>query len=724
MIDKFTWIDMYQELANALSGWQARQGELIDFLEILRAQKHTITSLQDKNRDGERFLLREIDPFTFFGVFNRQIRDDQRIEILVRIKQHFQLQSPVPSDFRGVPVLNNLKSWLFSNLAHRTTDDVPRLWRVFSLALQPDAPHNRQFLQAFDDAQSVRGVNINLTMGLFWIRPHTFLSLDGNNRSFLGVDLPTGGLTAKFYVAFLNDTVKREIPFPEISFAAWEAARKDKGSGSGDKKAKPKLKGLKDDQSYWLVGAYWDDKDPQDQTKRLLEEGIWENGYDEKFSDEVKSMKVGDKIAIKAAFTQRKNLPFDSQGRTVSRMDIKAIGTIVANRGDGKIVEVEWDPDFQTKSWYFYTARTTVWKLRTEKSYNHHHLSRQLIDFVWAGKDQDYGYFCALWWKSKEGKTLTLVPKPGIVDTPEIGDPALISNPYSIDDVLAAGVFLEEMQLQKILERLRSKKALILQGAPGVGKTFVARKLAYALMEEVAPDRLEMVQFHQSYSYDDFVRGYRPLEGKPGTFSLQDGIFFEFCRKAEANPDEKYVFIVDEINRGNLSLIFGELLMLIEADKRGNEFAVPLVYRKEHEPRFSIPSNLYLIGLMNVADRSLAMVDYALRRRFAFFMLQPQYRSPIFKQWLADRSMQKELIDLITLRMIALNDEILADPLLGENYQVGHSYFCPKGDDFAALDRTWYIGIVETEIAPLLKEYWFDNPARANEAIAKLLASP
>ena len=163
--------------------------------------------------------------------------------------------------------------------------------------------------------------------------------------------------------------------------------------------------------------------------------------------------------------------------------------------------------------------------------------------------------------------------------------------------------------------------------------------------------------------------------------------------------------------------------MLIEHDKRGPEFSVPLVYRKgADEPRFYIPQNLYLIGLMNVADRSLAMVDYALRRRFAFVSLKPQYESELYRRWLAERSMKPALIDLIVERMTLLNQEIKADPLLGENYQIGHSFFCPKGDNFASLDKKWYQGIVRTEIVPLLKEYWFDNQNKAEEAERRLLA--
>jgi 5-methylcytosine-specific restriction enzyme B len=240
-------------------------------------------------------------------------------------------------------------------------------------------------------------------------------------------------------------------------------------------------------------------------------------------------------------------------------------------------------------------------------------------------------------------------------------------------------------------------------------------------MEEIDLTRLEMVQFHQSYSYDDFVRGYRPLPGQAGSFGLQNGVFYDFCHRATQDPDREHVFIIDEINRGNLSLIFGELLMLIEADKRGPDYAVPLVYRNEDEPRFFIPSNVFLIGLMNVADRSLAMVDYALRRRFAFITLRPQFESNLFQEWLLARSLPKEIVDLITSRMSTLNRGIKGDPLLGENFQIGHSYFCPKGDNFAELDHTWYAGIIETEIAPLLKEYWFDNAQKADESIQNLL---
>src|SRR5690606_1428410 len=185
---------------------------------------------------------------------------------------------------------------------------------------------------------------------------------------------------------------------------------------------------------------------------------------------------------------------------------------------------------------------------------------------------------------------------------------------YTLDDALD-GLFLSRDQFTYILDQLGRKRNVILEGPPGVGKTFIAKRVAWALLGEKDPSRVEMVQFHQSYAYEDFVQGWRPAEA--GGFDLRNGIFYEFCERAAGDdPERPYVFIIDEINRGNLSKVFGELLMLIEGDKRGPDFAIPLTYSRAREERFYVPRNLYVLGMMNTADRSLAMVDYALRRRF------------------------------------------------------------------------------------------------------------
>jgi len=696
MTDKFTWIPIYKELADRLVDWESRQTELIAFIQELRSHGLKVTPINDQDDQGVTLHLQEIDPFTFYGIFNRQITSIERISILREIKKKFDLTSPLPEDFDGIPVLNNQRSWFFSYQYRRQKNDISKLWRVFYLALEDVAIDSPSFREAFDQALKIWGVAINLTMGLFWIRPEKFLNMDRINREFLGIKLPSNGLSFNFYINTLKSVLERGKPLPEISYDAWLT--------------KDNLKGdLPPENDYWLVGAYWDG---EDQTKRFLSEGIWQNGYEDKYLSEVRSMKVGDRIAIKAASTQKHDLPFKARNHTISKNTIKAIGIVVSNRGDGQTIEVEWDTSFKPKDWYFYTSRNTIWRLKLDEGYQHIEYSQKLFDFIWKDIPQDYKWFLGKWFGDED------TTKP----TGRTKQPETEPKPYSIEDIVAEGVFLEEQEITKVLNRLRMKKNLILQGPPGVGKTFIARKLAYALMEEIDDERIEMVQFHQSYCYEDFVRGYRPLADDGGKFGIQDAVFYNFCKKARQDPDRDYVFIIDEINRGNLSQIFGELLMLIEADKRGPRYAVPLMYCRPDEARFFVPTNLHIIGMMNLADRSLAIIDYALRRRFAFMTLTPKYDSHIFRDWLQERKMEPGLIDLIVNRMNALNQEISSDSLLGGNYMVGHSFFCPKGIDFSSLNRSWYDGIIETEIVPLIKEYWFDNSDRAKELQERLLA--
>lgn len=280
-------------------------------------------------------------------------------------------------------------------------------------------------------------------------------------------------------------------------------------------------------------------------------------------------------------------------------------------------------------------------------------------------------------------------------------------------------LFIGEPQFDQMYKALVEKRNAILQGPPGVGKTYIARRLAYAMIGTKDESRVEMIQFHQSYSYEDFIQGFRP--NSKGQFDLKNGVFYQFCRKAQRDSENRpYVFIIDEINRGNLSKIFGELMMLIEPDKRGKEFAIPLTYSQTTDERFFIPNNLYLIGTMNTADRSLAMVDYALRRRFRFIALEPEFKSLKFKSYLEDHGANTTLIQKIIDRLTALNNEISGDTKnLGSGYKVGHSYFCLVDDTKA--DESWYRGVIESEIVPLLKEYWFDDEEKVGSLRNMLL---
>ncbi len=275
--------------------------------------------------------------------------------------------------------------------------------------------------------------------------------------------------------------------------------------------------------------------------------------------------------------------------------------------------------------------------------------------------------------------------------------------------------FISEADFLQTVALLKRKKNIILQGPPGVGKTFIARKLAYEIMQEVKDANIEMVQFHQSYSYEDFIQGLRPTQ--KGGFDLRDGIFYSFCQRALAHPDRPFFFIIDEINRGNLSKIFGELMMLMEADKREEKFALKLTYAEDEEDRFYVPSNLYIIGTMNTADRSLAIVDYALRRRFAFITLQPDYGDN-FRSFLSSKGLTAPMVEHICSAITKVNGKIREDINLGEGFQIGHSYFCTftTNED----ENKWWNEILSFELKPLLEEIWFDDSATVTEVFKQL----
>ena len=268
---------------------------------------------------------------------------------------------------------------------------------------------------------------------------------------------------------------------------------------------------------------------------------------------------------------------------------------------------------------------------------------------------------------------------------------------YTKDDFLEE-VYMSEADYNQISAVLMNKKNIILQGAPGVGKTFAAKRLAYSIMGEIDESRIEFVQFHQNYSYEDFVMGYKPAGDG---FELKYGIFYRFCQKAANQPDKDFFFIIDEINRGNMSKIFGELLMLIEKDYRGTK--ATLAY---NGLSFSVPRNLYIIGMMNTADRSLAMIDYALRRRFSFFDIEPGFDSDGFIQY--QNSLNNETLNELVSRVKDLNKEIASDKSLGKGFCIGHSYFC--GRDVCTDD--WLHAVVNYDILPMLNEYWFDEPGK------------
>lgn len=310
-----------------------------------------------------------------------------------------------------------------------------------------------------------------------------------------------------------------------------------------------------------------------------------------------------------------------------------------------------------------------------------------------AGKDEEGSFIWKLRDELSEALNETDLNDVDLYVQEVPGDKTAIE-PYSKKDFLEE-VFMTEQKYDRLVSVLRNKKNIILQGAPGVGKTFTAKRLAYSMMNVKDDNRIEFVQFHQNYTYEDFVMGYKPVEDG---FDLKFGIFYRFCQKASNHPEKDYFFIIDEINRGNLSKIFGELLMLIERDYRDTQ--VTLAY---NDRKFSVPSNLYIIGMMNTADRSLAMIDYALRRRFSFIEMEPGFDTEGFIQY--QKRLNSETFDELILKIKDLNTEIARDRSLGKGFCIGHSYFCQKD----VCTDEWLKEVVDYDILPMLSEYWFDD---------------
>ena len=793
----FTWTDLYQELADKVLSFRNDRTAFVQLVE---------KSYKDANLEyklyWEGHYFADLDPFTFFGTFNKGIADKNRIELLRQYKNNFGLSKDVPSEFTGIPVLNNMKAWF---MADQQGEQMETYWDLFETAIKYADGDKLEDL--FDKAVTYEGTRWNITMGLFWIRPFSFINLDGNNRDKLKADglfdgeFPTGTEYLKLCNDLLSQMDTDSFPysnFPEFSSQSWVASSPEKVSNAAFLKwFGPLIKALRD-----LGGS----ASPQDARQKIIDnEKLSEDDISQtrgksnvnKFENEVAWAR---NYLVKAGYIDKsvKGVwSLTDAGKTVdmttelaSSIFLKGVKGNKKSKSSGSD-DVLMDKDINTVTYWIYSpgnnadkweefykegimaigwneigdlssydskeamkqamkakidptrpytmAAHATWQFANEmkpgdvvfaKKGMYLVVGRGVVesDYIYDANRDEYVNIRKVRWTHKGEwqhpgqavmKTLTnITPYTDYVeklnslfDTGDIDDVEKeeIEYPVYDEEKFLSEVYMDKQQYDTLTGLIRNKKNVILQGAPGVGKTFAAKRLAYSMMGVMDKERVMMVQFHQSYSYEDFIMGFRPTETG---FTLKKGAFYDFCKAAEIDSENDYFFIIDEINRGNLSKIFGELFMLIESDKRGVE--LKLLYADE---KFSVPENVYIIGMMNTADRSLALMDYALRRRFAFFDMKPGFDTDGFREYKEGLNSSK-FNNLITC-VERLNEVIKNDDSLGEGFCIGHSYFCNLKDT----SNQTLAGIVDYELVPLLKEYWFDEPGKAKDWTNSLRSS-
>ena len=692
------------ELASALLPYKNNRSELIAKLKTIFADAGMNFPFKERGKE----VYEDICPFTVFGSFNKGITNANRIALLEQFAKQFSIKAAVPTEFDGIPVVMNLSAWFFAYKENRGEHDIDNLWDLLEKAIaysdEASTDNKNAFIAVYDTVIKQKMIKWNITMGLYWARPYTFINLDSTNRAFITdvdnmphyfttifSDINKGLPDGRNYL-FMCEQAKNALnqkeyeyhSFPELSYYAWKSNQLGKTEETTTTTVDSNIK----ETNYWIYSpgdnaSMWDE---------FYKSGIMGIGWDDVTDLKGFSSKEEIKDFMKKVYDPSYSYKNNAHCLWQFANEIKVGDVIFVKKGMHKII----GKGIVTSDYIYDTSRSTYKHIRK-------------VDWQNKGEWEHPGQAVM--------KTLTNISAyPDYVQkllalfaedtSEEVSEQKEIKYPlYSKDDFLNE-VYMDEDTYNTLTELLEAKYNVILQGAPGVGKTFAAKRLAYSIMGQKDTSRVAMVQFHQSYSYEDFIQGYRP--SKDG-FELENGTFYKFCKEAEEDNERPYFFIIDEINRGNLSKILGELMMLIEKDKRGEK--IKLLYSNEW---FTVPQNVRIIGMMNTADRSLALMDYALRRRFAFFDFAPAFSSEGFKNYLAEKNSQK-LESLITA-VESLNNTISSDESLGDGFRIGHSYFCTDDE----VTDEWLKSVVEYEVIPLIKEYWFDEPTKVRDWSATL----
>lgn len=706
---QYSWPRFFMELADKLLAFKDDRQALIATLRQVYAEIGMALPTLDSGG-----IPKDIDPFTVYGLFNRGLTDKKRRAVALGIGGALGVEAPLHDDFVGVPTLINFNATLYDQ-ACRGDGDIERLWDLFTVALayadRPTEQTGAAFCHAYDAVLKQRYASWNVTMGLFWVRPYAYVNLSKLDRWFLrlpdrmppDVNAEVSQLASPpgaFAYLALRDRVLDAMSsgayeyktFPELSACAWrvsEQVNRENKQADKDKEEVTQAAALGDDGvqtvRYWLYApgegaCKWDE---------FYKRGIMGLAWGEVGDLSSYATKQGLKAQMLQTYPENGTQKNDIHALWQFANEMKPGDVVFVKKGKAEIVGrgvVTGNYVYDAEGSDYPNIREVRWTHTGQWPVDERLPMKTLTDVTYK-------------------QVFVTLMESSFFDSEEAA--AIEEMPVSLTEY-SVEIFLEEVYMDRerydaIVGLLKTKKNIIMQGAPGVGKTYAAKRLAYSMMGVKDVSRVKLIQFHQSYSYEDFIEGYRP---SGAGFELVKGAFYSFCKKAADDEENAYFFIIDEINRGNLSKIFGELFMLIESDKRGNE--LQLLYSRE---LFSVPTNVHIIGMMNTADRSLAMLDYALRRRFAFVELSPAFDSDGFRKYCA--GLDNPRFEALVREVESLNRAIAEDESLGDGFCIGHSYFCNMEAD-SCTDAA-LASIVDYELIPMLKEYWFDEPAKVRE---------
>lgn len=664
---EFAWVEVYKEIAHKLRDYKNRQPELVKILSDMKAEGLPTISLVDKDKSGNIIPPTEIDPFTFFSNFNRGIKTESRSRIIDYLRDLWGLNFTTPKEFSGIPVMNNMSAWFIFHKADREERDAAILWRLFLEALDDGITED-----AFNSALEIRGVSHNITMGLYWINAEKYLNLDNVNRRYLkkhGINV-SGKLSYRHYLDCMEETRRLlKKPFSEISRDAWLASNEPVVAES---EVEYRIQPTR----YWTFspgrgGKHWEE---------FYEKGIMGIGWS--YLGDLNQYQSKDEI-------RKRILEEDPKAKSSKKNDAVAchsfckiiqVGDVVfAKTGMTRIVGwgiVTSDYIYDSSREYYQHVRKVDWKAKGEWTTTDKFALKTLTDITKYKGFADKLMAC-------------------ITDPPDAGKGVGVASPaepdtdlnpmYSIEQC-SRDIGLPVTRIRYWLTAMERKRQAVFYGPPGTGKTFIVKLLAQHIIGGTN-GLCEFVQFHPAYTYEEFIQGIRPVTDATGNlqYHQQPGRFLEFCNRAR-QLNSPCVFIIDEINRANLARVFGELMYLLEY----REDSIPLAGGN----RFSIPENVLIIGTMNTADRSIALVDFALRRRFAFLNLSPEYG--VLRDYLSNQNFN-------AAGLIALLDKV--NSKIGDrNYFLGISFFLIE-DLKSNIEAIWKL-----EIETYLEEFFYNQP--------------